>query len=158
LATLHVLMNELGVPGREFHFQTRSGTLSGRRVREDLLGVDLPRHYLEPIDTGHSRRPRAGAEAHQAGPQAALCVVDDYESLCALNVDPMTLFLAPASMVIVACPGGPEVDVSVRVFAPRLGLPEDRVTGSALCALAPWWADRTGSPTVSVRQASARGE
>jgi predicted PhzF superfamily epimerase YddE/YHI9 len=29
-------------------------------------------------------------------------------------------------MVIVACEGGPDVDVSIRVFAPRLGLAEDQ--------------------------------
>jgi predicted PhzF superfamily epimerase YddE/YHI9 len=60
-------------------------------------------------------------------------------------------------MVIAACVGGPGVDVSIRVFAPRLGLAEDSVTGSAMCAVAPWWVQRSGEPTVSVHQASARG-
>src|SRR5271167_2245294 len=50
LATLHVLLTELGVPEGEFFFQTKSGTLTGRRLDEGLLGVDLPRSYLEPID------------------------------------------------------------------------------------------------------------
>jgi predicted PhzF superfamily epimerase YddE/YHI9 len=86
-----------------------------------------------------------------------LAVVEDYDTLCGLAVDPMSLFLVPSSMIIVACEGGPDVDVSIRVFAPRLGLPEDPVTGSAMCAIAPWWVERVGSPTVSVRQASARG-
>ena len=63
----------------------------------------------------------------------------------------------PASLVIAVCEGGPRVDASIRVFAPRLGLAEDPVTGSAMCAVAPWWAARTGSPVMSVRQASARG-
>ena len=49
------------------------------------------------------------------------------------------------------------MDVSIRVFAPRIGIAEDPVTGSAMCAVAPWWADRTGAPTLSVRQVSARG-
>jgi predicted PhzF superfamily epimerase YddE/YHI9 len=60
-------------------------------------------------------------------------------------------------MVIAACIGGPNVDVSIRVFAPRLGLAEDSVTGSAMCVVAPWWAQRVGEPSVSVHQASARG-
>jgi predicted PhzF superfamily epimerase YddE/YHI9 len=86
-----------------------------------------------------------------------LAIVKDYETLCALNVDPLSLFLIPSSVVIVACAGGPEVDVSIRVFAPRLGLAEDPVTGSAMCAVAPWWVESVGAPTVTVRQASARG-
>jgi predicted PhzF superfamily epimerase YddE/YHI9 len=59
--------------------------------------------------------------------------------------------------VIAACQGGPGVDVSIRVFAPRLGLAEDNVTGSAMCAVSPWWVEKAGSPTMSVHQASARG-
>jgi predicted PhzF superfamily epimerase YddE/YHI9 len=96
-------------------------------------------------------------EVFQAGAQSVLAVVEDYDTLCGLAVDSMGLFLVPSSMVIAACEGGPGVDVSIRVFAPRLGLAEDPVTGSAMCAVAPWWMQKAGSPTVSVRQASARG-
>lgn len=158
LATLHVLLTELGVPEGEFRFQTRSGMLTGRRLREGLLGVDLPRSYLEPLDAGILNGALGDVgEVYQAGSQSALCVVSDYDALCGLVVDPMSLFLVPASIVIAACDGGPGADASIRVFAPRLGLAEDPVTGSAMCAVAPWWAERTGSPVVSVRQASARG-
>jgi predicted PhzF superfamily epimerase YddE/YHI9 len=86
-----------------------------------------------------------------------LAIVEDYDTLCGLSVDPISLFLVPSSLVIVACYGGPDVDVSIRVFAPRLGVAEDHVTGSAMCAIAPWWVEKVGSPTVSVRQASTRG-
>jgi predicted PhzF superfamily epimerase YddE/YHI9 len=158
LATLHVLLTELGVPDGEFYFQTRSGTLTGRRLDEGLLGIDLPRSYLEPVDPSVINDVLGDvAEVYQAGSQSALCVVADYDALCSLAVDPMSLFLVPASIVIAACAGGPDADAAIRVFAPRLGLAEDPVTGSAMCAVAPWWAERTGSPVVTVRQASARG-
>ncbi len=158
LATLHVLLSELGVPDEEFYFQTRSGVLSGRRSREGMLAIDLPRSYIEPLDTSVMNGTLGPLrEVFQAGAQTVLAVVEDYDTLCGLAVDPMSLFLVPSSMIIVACEGGPDVDVSIRVFAPRLGLPEDPVTGSAMCAIAPWWVERVGSPTVSVRQASARG-
>ena len=158
LATLHVLLNELGVPGGELFFQTRSGVLSGRRLNDGLLGVDLPRAYVEPVDPevlGNTLGPLK--EAYQAGASSVLAVVADYEALCGLSVDTLGLFLVPSSLVIAVCEGGPGVDVAIRVFAPRLGLAEDPVTGSAMCAVAPWWAARTGAPTLSVRQASARG-
>jgi predicted PhzF superfamily epimerase YddE/YHI9 len=158
LATLHVLLTELGTPDGEYFFQTRAGVLSGRRLRGGMLGIDLPRAYVEPIDPAML----AGAlgevsEVFQAGPNSALCVVSSYDELCGLSVDPMSLFLIPASIVIAVSADAPGTDVAIRVFAPRLGLAEDPVTGSAMCALAPWWADRTGSPVVSVRQVSARG-
>ena len=158
LATLHVLLTELGVPGGEFYFQTRAGVLSGRRRRDGMLGVDLPRAYLEPLDESVLNGTLGPVrEVFQAGPQSVLAVVEDYDALCGLAIDPMSLFLVPSSIVIAACHGGPDVDVSIRVFAPRLGLAEDHVSGSAMCAVAPWWVEKVGSPTVSVYQASARG-
>lgn len=158
LATLHVLLNELGVPSSEIYFNTRSGVLSGRRLREGLLAVDLPRSYIEPVDPKILQNAVPSVtEVYQAGAASLLAVVEDYDTLCGLNVDPMSLFLLPTSLVIIAALGGPNVDVAIRVFAPRLGINEDPVTGSALCAVSPWFVDRVGSPVVSVRQASARG-
>ena len=44
-----------------------------------------------------------------------------------------------------------------RYFAPAFGIDEDPVTGSAHCALAPYWAERLGRPTLTARQVSKRG-
>lgn len=44
-----------------------------------------------------------------------------------------------------------------RFFAPKYGIPEDPVTGSAYTQLAPYWASRTGSKKFSVKQLSPRG-
>jgi predicted PhzF superfamily epimerase YddE/YHI9 len=158
LATLHVLLTELEAPGFEHFFATRAGVLSGRAHGDGLLGIDLPRAYLEPLDPSVLNGALGTvSEAFQSGPSTVLAVVEDYDALCGLNFDPITLFAVPSSIIIAAAYGGPDVDVSIRVFAPRLGLSEDHVTGSALCAVAPWWVEKVGSPTVTVRQASARG-
>ncbi len=158
LAAVHVLMSELGAPGSRFYFETRSGQLSGCRLPDGLVGIDLPRAYVEPIDPSYLNGALGEvSEAYQAGPNSVLAIVRDYATLCDLSVDQLSLFLVPSSIIIVACPGGPDADVSIRVFAPRLGLAEDPVTGSAMCAIAPWWVEKSGSPTVTVRQASPRG-
>lgn len=158
LATLHVLLTELGVPEGEFYFETRSGTLTGRRLEQNLLGIDLPRATITPRDPSDVAGVFTSVkECYQAGDSTVLCVLSDYDELCALTIDPLDLFLVPASLVITACEGGPDADATIRVFAPRLGLNEDPVTGSAMCSVAPWWAERTGSPVVAVRQASPRG-
>jgi len=158
LATLHVLLNELGAPSGEFYFATRSGVLSGRGLGGGLLGIDLPRARLEPLDPAVLNDTLGVVrEIYRAGASSVLAIVEDYDTLCGLSVDPMSLFLVPSSIVIAACYGGPDADVSIRVFAPRLGVAEDHVTGSAMCAVSPWWVEKAGSPTVTVRQASARG-
>ncbi|MFD1939124.1 PhzF family phenazine biosynthesis protein [Nonomuraea mangrovi] len=48
-------------------------------------------------------------------------------------------------------------DYVSRFFAPRVGVPEDPVTGSAHCALAPFWSARLGRASLVGRQLSARG-
>ncbi|MFZ5578896.1 MAG: PhzF family phenazine biosynthesis protein, partial [Pseudomonadota bacterium] len=58
--------------------------------------------------------------------------------------------------VIVTAPGL-EVDFVSRFFAPKLGIAEDPVTGSAHCALAPFWAERLGKRKLHARQLSRRG-
>ena len=158
LAALHVLVSELGVPGGELVFETRAGLLSGRRLGDGLLGVDLPRADLSPLPVDVLNGTMGDVtEVYSAGPHSVLAVLEDYDALCSLAIDPMSLFLVPSELVIAVCEGGPRVDVSLRVFAPQLGLTEDHVTGSAMCAIAPWWVERVGSPTVSAYQASARG-
>jgi PhzF family phenazine biosynthesis protein len=60
--------------------------------------------------------------------------------------------------VIVTAQGGDDgVDFTSRFFAPRLGLPEDSVTGSAHASLAPFWGKRLGKAALRARQASSRG-
>jgi PhzF family phenazine biosynthesis protein len=49
------------------------------------------------------------------------------------------------------------VDFVSRFFAPRCGINEDPVTGSAHCCLAPYWADRLGTTQLVGYQASSRG-
>lgn len=52
---------------------------------------------------------------------------------------------------------GKEVDFVSRVFAPKLGIPEDPVTGSAHCGLVPLWAERLNKTKLHARQVSGRG-
>lgn len=59
--------------------------------------------------------------------------------------------------VCVTCAGGSGVDFRSRFFAPRAGLAEDPVTGSAHCMLAVHWAGVLGKEEVVGFQASQRG-
>lgn len=61
--------------------------------------------------------------------------------------------------VIASAPGEPGVGVDFvsRYFAPHAGIPEDPVTGSAHCVLAPYWAKRLGKTMLRARQISRRG-
>ena len=52
---------------------------------------------------------------------------------------------------------GDSADIVSRVFGPNVGIAEDPVTGSATCALAPFWAPRIGRNELTGYQASERG-
>ena len=51
---------------------------------------------------------------------------------------------------------GDEFDCVSRVFAPKIKIPEDPVTGSTHCLIAPYWSGRLGKKKLTARQASAR--
>ena len=61
------------------------------------------------------------------------------------------------SGVIVTAPGDGPYDFVSRYFAPAKGIPEDPVTGSAHCSLAPYWAQRLHKTAFFAFQASRRG-
>jgi predicted PhzF superfamily epimerase YddE/YHI9 len=76
----------------------------------------------------------------------------------ALKPDMVRLTELPARGVIATAEADDGVHHFVsRFFAPAAGVPEDPVTGSAHCALTPYWAGRLGSPRLLGYQASARG-
>jgi predicted PhzF superfamily epimerase YddE/YHI9 len=60
-------------------------------------------------------------------------------------------------VIVTAPPEDTRYDFVSRFFAPGLGIPEDPVTGSAHCGLAPYWGGRLGKDEMVGYQASARG-
>lgn len=75
----------------------------------------------------------------------------------ALEPDTASLAKVDARAVVVTAAGDGGADIVSRVFAPRFGLTEDPVTGSAHCTLAALWGKRLGVEEFSAEQASARG-
>jgi predicted PhzF superfamily epimerase YddE/YHI9 len=60
-------------------------------------------------------------------------------------------------VIITAKSASPEFDFVSRFFAPGSGIDEDPVTGSAHCALGPYWGVKLGKVQMRGYQASARG-
>jgi PhzF family phenazine biosynthesis protein len=60
-------------------------------------------------------------------------------------------------LIVTAPASGEGYDFCVRCFVPALGIDEDPVTGSAHCALTPFWHSRTGKKEFISHQVSARG-
>jgi predicted PhzF superfamily epimerase YddE/YHI9 len=87
-----------------------------------------------------------------------LVVVEDETSVRSLRPDFARLGKYPVRGIIVTAPAlDPSYDFISRFFAPAAGVPEDPVTGSAHCCLAPYWGSRLNKADLVGYQASARG-
>ena len=69
----------------------------------------------------------------------------------------MDLLARIDAFAVIATAPSKEVDFVSRFFASGSGVDEDPVTGSAHCALAPFWGRRLGASEMTGYQASARG-
>lgn len=156
LASAHVLYRHRGVELAELCFATRSGTL---RVRRDGAGyaMDFPAGVPRPVAA-----PEGLAAALGATPREVLlgddllAVFDDEATVRALAPDMGALLALPGRGLAATAPGERHDFVS-RFFVPRVGVPEDPVTGSAHCLLAPYWAARLGRKALRAFQCSRRG-
>jgi PhzF family phenazine biosynthesis protein len=144
-------------PGRDLvAFDTRSGSLGVARDG-DLLVMDLPAHRPLPAPA-----PAGLVEALGRVPESVLAanylmaVYPDDGAIRALNPDFRAMAEAGIDEVLVTAPGD-GCDLVSRFFAPGFGIPEDPVTGSAHCALVPYWAERLGKTRLHARQLSRRG-
>ena len=90
-------------------------------------------------------------------------VADDYvavlaEEAAVLAVEPDHVALVKLDLRnVIVTASGIHVDFVSRFFAPKFCVPEDPVTGSAHCALTPYWAERLGRDELTARQVSKRG-
>lgn len=155
LATAHLLLNELEIGGDEVIFETRSGRLTVARDG-DLLVMDFPAQPPEPWAANPALDDAMGL-APQAvlGHARCIAVYNDEAEVRSLAPDMSKLMGLPYRGVVATAPGD-TADFVSRCFAPKNGIPEDPVTGSAHCELMPYWADRLGKNRLIARQISKR--
>ena len=162
LAAAHTLFEQSGFDGDEVAFETRSGRLTVARTGTDLV-MDLPSYVLDRRPVAPAVRAATGGEPLEELTQLdwgeggwAVLVYATQTEIEALKPD-MGALKAAGVEVLVTAPGENGVDFVSRFFAPTVGIDEDPVTGSAHCALAPYWAEKLGKTKMSARQLSERG-
>ncbi len=143
-------------------FHTRSGRLSAER-RGEWIEMDFPAEPAEPAEPAPVPEGLAdalGAEPVHFGRNRFDCLVevDSEATVRALAPDIRALCALPVRGIIVTARGETEeADFVSRFFAPRAGVDEDPVTGSAHCCLGPYWRRRLGRDAFTAWQASVRG-
>jgi PhzF family phenazine biosynthesis protein len=160
LASAHALWAAGGVPrDRTIHFETRGGRLSARWndgwvhldfPAEPATPVEPPATLLEALGMRPARvlRNRLDYLVELESEQAVRTIAPDFEKLLAVET---------RGVIVTAASASAEADFVSRFFCPSVGVNEDPVTGSAHCALGPFWAERLGKDTLQARQLSERG-
>lgn len=156
LASAHVILNILGYTKQAVAFETRSGELTVER-QDKLLSMNFPALPPTPCSP-----PNALVEGLGQRPIEVLAaddyvaVFDSEATVRSLSPDFATLRKLNLRGVCVTAQGQ-HVDFVSRFFAPKFGIPEDPVTGSAHCELTPYWSSKLGKINLSARQVSKRG-
>jgi PhzF family phenazine biosynthesis protein len=161
LASAHVLWEERHLsPTTQARFYTKSGLLKAER-REDWIELDFPAIPaavtpppgelidalgIKPLFVGRSRFDYLVELSDEAAVRQLTPNLTALERLDTRGV-----------IVTSRANGQGAYDFVSRFFAPQSGVPEDPVTGSAHCALAPYWAAKLGRTELVGYQASARG-
>jgi PhzF family phenazine biosynthesis protein len=87
-----------------------------------------------------------------------LILLENENEVRKLNPDFRAMKSSPyGDLIVTALSSDPHFDFCVRCFAPALGIDEDPVTGSAHCALVPFWHKKTGRKEFASHQVSKRG-
>jgi PhzF family phenazine biosynthesis protein len=180
LAAAHVLwQSALAPPAETIRFLTASGTLQARQLGAGWIELDFPAE----VAVEESRPDLAaalGVEPRWMGRNRLHFLVEVESEQVVRSVQPdfrrLAGVLSPAYGVTVTARGtgtatgatgamdapgaagiAGEIDFVSRFFAPPIGVDEDAVTGSAHCALGPYWAAKLGKVELAAYQASSRG-
>lgn len=156
LATAHVIFEILGYTKPRITFATRSGELTVSK-KGKLLEMDFPASPPTPCEIPETLAKALGQRPIEVwSADDYIAVFDSEAAVRAIKPDLFLLSQLDLRCVVITAPGT-QVDFVSRCFGPKFGIPEDPVTGSAHCELAPYWANKLGKNILTARQVSKRG-
>ncbi len=160
LAGAHVLWEEATLaPNEAARFHTKSGLLTCTK-KDGWIEMDFPASKVEGAAPPNALVEALGITPKYVGktPFDYLIEVGTEEIVRAIEPDfALLAALDVRGVIVTSASDGPDCDFVSRFFAPGHGINEDPVTGSAHCALGPFWGARLKKKEVTGYQASARG-
>jgi PhzF family phenazine biosynthesis protein len=159
LASSFVIFDLLKLESNTIKFHSdRSGSL-GVEKKDGKLVLDFPAYPITEIAPVPKLAAAIGAtplKTWETQGNMVMVRLDSEASVRALKPDLNLLSQLPYDEIICTA-AGDDCDFATRMFAPRIGIPEDPVTGAIHCSLIPYWAGELGKTELFARQVSARG-
>jgi len=137
-------------------FHTKSGMLSVER-QGDLLVMDFPARPPKAVEPPSNLAEMLGLEPLEVLASRDLFVVLEKEDEVRGAAPDLASIATLDYLGLIVTAEGKSSDFVSRFFAPRAGIPEDPVTGSAHCTLVPYWSKRLGKKRLHALQVSSRG-
>jgi len=158
LASSYVIFNELGHARERIVFKTRKrGDLSVTRDGDRFV-LDFPAYpmtEIEPIaELASGDNPPL--KYFESQDNMLLLLMDSQKNVTEYVPDLRLIESLPNREFIITAKGD-DCDFASRMFAPKIGIPEDPVTGAIHCSLIPYWTEVLGKTKLFARQVSARG-
>ncbi|WP_029904834.1 PhzF family phenazine biosynthesis protein [Prevotella sp. 10(H)] len=159
LAAAHILYELQYCDSSEsIEFISASGTLTVRKTG-DKIELNFPRLFVDEIESNEIVEKAFDIRPLYIGKNdnRYLIEIESYEKLLSIQPDFELLKSDDLGRFIITVKSDlPKYDFISRYFAPGVGVPEDPVTGTAHCYLAPYWAKKLGKTKMYGFQASAR--
>ena len=160
LASAHILW-ETGLlnTNEEAVFYTKSGELTAKKVKENII-LNFPVDEDVPVQTPEAIELSLAVPILYTGKSRTNFIVEleNEEAVRTLEPDLDILKrLGACGVVVTSRASDNRYDFVSRFFAPGIGIPEDPVTGSAHCCLAPFWGKRLDKNKFTAYQMSKRG-
>ena len=159
LAAAYALYNYYGYPKETIRFYShKSGQLFVNQSANGMITLDFPTDTIIPINGLPEVNQAIGLTPFKTlkGKTDYLLIFNSQQEIEAIQPNFHLLNKLNCRGVIVSSVGT-ETDFVSRFFAPKCGIPEDPVTGSAHTTLTPYWAKVLGKNTLTARQLSKRG-
>jgi len=156
LGSAYVLFNILGYKKDAILFDSRSGILKVTK-QDDWLTLDFPKQPPVPCDTPSELIAAFNVEPIECMvSEDHIAVFENETDIETANPNYEQLKKLDSRGVIITA-RSMRYDFVARFFAPKVGVPEDPVTGSAYTQLAPYWASKLGPKKFKAKQMSLRG-
>ncbi len=158
LASAYVIFEELKLENESIKFHSHLSGALGVEKRDGRIVLDFPAYPITEIETlpelVNVEVPPLKSWETQGN--MLMMLLRNQEEVRSLTPDMRRIERLPYDEIIVTAPGD-DCDFASRMFAPRIGIPEDPVTGAIHCSLIPYWAKELGTNELFARQVSARG-
>ncbi len=158
IAAAHIIYTEMNYKKTNIDFYINSGDVLTVNRKHDLLTLNFPAYKPKIIDQNLDKfydafgvRPKLFLHYNYG-----LAVFSNQLEIIELEPNWNAIEKLPYNGIIVTSPGE-NVDFVSRFFAPKLGIKEDSVTGSAHCELIPYWSNILNKKNMIARQLSPRG-